>query len=81
MLRRLLVSTVVSALAIMLVTACSQSDGSCCGHCGGKGKSKSNPSPPFSAVEAVYVCPMHSDVRQASPGKCPKCGMELERQQ
>jgi hypothetical protein len=20
---------------------------------------------------------MHSDVRQASPGKCPKCGMDL----
>jgi hypothetical protein len=29
-------------------------------------------------VEApAYSCPMHSDVRQASPGKCPKCGMDL----
>jgi Heavy metal binding domain len=26
---------------------------------------------------AVYICPMHSDVRQAEPGKCPKCGMDL----
>jgi len=24
-----------------------------------------------------YLCPMHSDVRQADPGKCPKCGMDL----
>jgi hypothetical protein len=24
-----------------------------------------------------YLCPMHSDVRQASAGKCPKCGMDL----
>ena len=25
----------------------------------------------------IYVCPMHSDVRQPSSGKCPKCGMDL----
>ena len=25
----------------------------------------------------TYYCPMHSDVRQTAPGKCPKCGMEL----
>jgi Heavy metal binding domain len=25
----------------------------------------------------VYTCPMHSDVRQSTPGKCPKCGMAL----
>jgi hypothetical protein len=24
-----------------------------------------------------YYCPMHSDVRQSAPGKCPKCGMDL----
>lgn len=81
MLRKLFATTILTALTILFVAACSQSDGSCCGHCGGKSTSKSNPSPPSSAVEAVYVCPMHSDVRQASPGKCPKCGMELERQQ
>ena len=27
--------------------------------------------------EAVYSCPMHSDVKAKSPGKCPKCGMDL----
>ena len=26
---------------------------------------------------AAYICPMHSGVRQAWPGKCPKCGMDL----
>jgi len=25
----------------------------------------------------VYICPMHKDVRQAGPGKCPHCGMAL----
>jgi YHS domain-containing protein len=24
-----------------------------------------------------YTCPMHPDVRQKGPGKCPKCGMDL----
>lgn len=26
---------------------------------------------------AKYVCPMHPEVQQAAPGKCPKCGMDL----
>jgi hypothetical protein len=25
----------------------------------------------------VYTCPMHKNVRQAGPGKCPQCGMAL----
>jgi len=25
----------------------------------------------------IYICPMHKDVRQAGPGKCPQCGMAL----
>ena len=24
-----------------------------------------------------YTCPMHGDVRQPGPGRCPKCGMTL----
>jgi Cu+-exporting ATPase len=26
----------------------------------------------------VWTCPMHPEVRQSSPGDCPKCGMALE---
>ncbi len=33
-------------------------------------------SPPQSPV-ATYVCPMHPEVQQPVPGKCPKCGMDL----
>ena len=25
----------------------------------------------------AYTCPMHSDVHEAAPGKCPHCGMAL----
>ncbi|HVF71614.1 MAG TPA: heavy metal-binding domain-containing protein [Chthoniobacterales bacterium] len=28
-------------------------------------------------AEAVYTCPMHPEVKQKGPGKCPKCGMAL----
>ncbi len=28
--------------------------------------------------DAVYVCPMHPEIRQMGPGACPKCGMALE---
>lgn len=28
-------------------------------------------------VDEIYVCPMHPEVRQNSPGRCPKCGMSL----
>ncbi len=27
----------------------------------------------------VYTCPMHPEVKQDQPGKCPKCGMNLEK--
>jgi hypothetical protein len=30
-------------------------------------------------ASAVYSCPMHPEVRSSAPGKCPKCGMDLER--
>jgi hypothetical protein len=26
---------------------------------------------------ATYTCPMHPEVTQGQPGKCPKCGMAL----
>jgi len=31
------------------------------------------------AAEEVYTCPMHPDVKSEKPGKCPHCGMKLEK--
>src|SRR5690606_19831727 len=25
----------------------------------------------------IYTCPMHPEIQQGKPGKCPKCGMAL----
>ena len=25
----------------------------------------------------TFLCPMHREIRQQGPGKCPKCGMGL----
>ena len=36
----------------------------------------SMPAAPGPSDEA-YSCPMHPEVKQASPGSCPKCGMQL----
>ncbi|UCC41610.1 MAG: YHS domain-containing protein [Candidatus Aminicenantes bacterium] len=30
-------------------------------------------------MKEVYTCPMHADVKSDKPGKCPKCGMKLEK--
>jgi Cu+-exporting ATPase len=32
----------------------------------------------MTADDRTYTCPMHPEVRQRGPGKCPKCGMMLE---
>ena len=28
-------------------------------------------------TDVAYLCTMHSHIRRSSPGKCPKCGMDL----
>jgi heavy metal translocating P-type ATPase len=33
---------------------------------------------PHEAAPVEYTCPMHPEVRQDGPGKCPKCGMFLQ---
>ena len=33
---------------------------------------------PKAALEAIYTCPMHAQIRQPGPGICPICGMTLE---
>jgi len=30
-------------------------------------------------AKSTYTCPMHSEVKSDQPGKCPKCGMNLEK--
>jgi Cu+-exporting ATPase len=42
----------------------------------GNAPSETKPAP----AEAMYVCPMHPEVRQKGPGPCPKCGMALEQE-
>ena len=32
---------------------------------------------PASSPVVTYICPMHPEVKQKGPGKCPKCGMAL----
>jgi uncharacterized protein len=38
-------------------------------------RAMSHPAP--AAGPGAYVCPMHPEVRQEGPGRCPKCGMDL----
>jgi hypothetical protein len=33
---------------------------------------------PYKMASTIYTCPMHPDIRQSSPGNCPRCGMTLE---
>lgn len=42
----------------------------------GRHTAAGEPNPPGGGV--TYTCPMHPEVRQPSPGNCPKCGMKLE---
>ena len=32
---------------------------------------------PAPSEATVYTCPMHPEIRESKPGKCPKCGMKL----
>ena len=34
-------------------------------------------SDPSAGAETVYTCPMHPEIRQVAPGRCPECGMTL----
>lgn len=33
----------------------------------------------YSGSGGAYICPMHSEVSEDTPGDCPECGMALER--
>ena len=44
------------------------------------GRSAGDAAPDSAAVtDEVYRCPMHPEVVSSSEGRCPKCGMALER--
>ena len=45
----------------------------------GQGQAQAEAEQPPVAAGAAHTCPMHPEVRQESPGSCPKCGMALER--
>ncbi len=30
---------------------------------------------------ATFTCPMHPEVQSSTPGRCPKCGMDLVEEQ
>jgi hypothetical protein len=45
---------------------------------GGHGRHTSAGAPNPASGGVTYTCPMHPEVRQPSPGNCPKCGMTLE---
>jgi hypothetical protein len=32
---------------------------------------------PQEQQQVLYLCPMHTEYISSSPGKCPKCGMQL----
>ncbi len=40
-------------------------------------KTTSEPKTNTKQEQAVFVCPMHPEVKSDKPGKCPKCGMAL----
>jgi hypothetical protein len=62
-------------LALLLAAAGAVAGGLALGR-----RTSSSPSGP-AAADARYFCPMHRDVRSATPGSCPICGMALERRE
>jgi len=50
------------------------------GHASPAGSRNGGASAASAAVgDALYRCPMHPDVTSREPGRCPRCGMALER--
>ncbi len=50
---------------------------SCCHNEHQHSEMKSAPTP-SNAANAIYTCPMHTEIRQVGPGNCSICGMALE---
>ncbi len=48
---------------------------------GGGGQTQPPTGEPDPPEGAVYTCPMHPEVRESAPGRCPKCGMALKQRE
>ena len=69
LMRNLCVAMVAAALATTAAFAC----GGC-----GKAATDKNATVTVFPAGTVFTCPMHPEVKSDQPGKCPKCGMNLE---
>lgn len=79
--RALRVAAICLFVPLALFPACDRSDDAASGDAGdghshSPGETHATASPAAPAA-AAFTCPMHPEVQQAMPGKCPKCGMDL----
>lgn len=84
MIRKRLITFLLGAACLVPLAVCSQGNGGCScrdGNAQTAPNGDAQPQSPSKAADIMYTCPMHPEVSQSSPGKCPKCGMELERRQ
>ena len=44
-----------------------------------KKQTETHDSTAVQGAHAMYVCPMHPEEKSDKPGKCSKCGMDLEK--
>jgi hypothetical protein len=66
-----LIIDLASIVAVILLAACNSNSSS-------SGKTENTDTAKNSMVTAVkYTCTMHPEVISDTPGKCPKCGMEM----
>ena len=74
------VAAICLFVPLALFSACDRSDDTASGHSADghtHAPGQDHAASPAVTVAAKYICPMHPDVQQAAPGKCPKCGMDL----
>lgn len=79
--KRILILLSVVAAALIAYGALSLEPAKAgCGTESGCGMSHATQQAPATAAEGTrYSCPMHPEVVSDKPGKCPKCGMNLEK--
>ena len=60
---------IVMALGVCFATGCNKPAPA--------GGTTAAPAGAQTAAAVIYTCPMHPEVQSKTPGKCPKCGMDL----